>query len=416
MGGAKHYDGVRSRSAKSIEIDFIFRGQRCRETFKVAPTPANLKKVAQHRATILDAISRNVFDYNVTFPNSKNRFKFSDRPQSAGLLVETYLETWIAGKKRQLKSSSWDGYNKIITMLNKTSLVRLELTALRRTHVRDWCKDQTTGNKWLANVQSVLRTALQDAFDDDLIETNPLHGWKYENIDAIKAQDDVDPFTTIEREAILSACAEPQYKNLFEFAFWTGLRTSELVALTWDDIDFLGGEVRINKAKTQAASEAESPKTKKSVRDVKLLAPAMAALKRQKEITFLRGGVVFRDPRTDEPWLGDEAIRQGPWKTAVKKSGVRYRRPYQTRHTYASMMLTAGEPLGWVAAQMGHTDLSMLARIYARWIKSATPDVGNKAVEMFSAAAETCDSNCDGTGSNDDTSTSQPSHNNKLTA
>lgn len=62
------------------------------------------------------------------------------------------------------------------------------------------------------------------------------------------------------------------------------------------------------------------------------------------------------------------------------KSGARYRRPYQTRHTYASMMLTAGEPLGWVANQMGHSDLSMLARVYARWIKSATPDVGNKAV------------------------------------
>lgn len=67
------------------------------------------------------------------------------------------------------------------------------------------------------------------------------------------------------------------------------------------------------------------------------------------------------------------------------KAGVRYRRPYQTRHTYASMMLTAGEPLGWVANQLGHRDLSMLARVYGRWIKSATPYVGNKAVAMFAA-------------------------------
>lgn len=98
--------------------------------------------------------------------------------------------------------------------------------------------------------------------------------------------------------------------------------------------------------------------------------------------------MIFRDPRTGKPWDGDEAIRQGPWKSAIKKSGARYRRPYQTRHTYASMMLTAGEPLGWVANQMGHSDLSMLARVYARWIKSATPDVGNKAVAMFSVTEE----------------------------
>jgi len=385
MGGTRTFDGVRSRSQKSIEIDFIYRGQRCRETFKLAPTPANLKKVAQHRAAILDAIAHNTFDYAVTFPESKNRFKFAERPQSAWTLLEDYLEGWIKGKQKQLKASTWAGYDKIVTMINQTELGRILLPELRRVHVRDWCKKQECSNKWLANVQSVLRSALQDALDDDLIETNPLYGWKYENAETIKTKDDVDPFEAIEREAILAAMNEPQHKNMFEFLFWTGLRTSELVALTWDDIDWIRGEARINKAKTQFADEPETTKTRKGVRDVKLLAPALAALKRQKEITFLQGGVIFRDPRTGNPWEGDEAIRQGPWKTAIKKSGARYRRPYQTRHTYASMMLTAGEPLGWVASQMGHADLSMLARVYARWIKSATPDVGNKAVAMFGA-------------------------------
>ncbi len=409
MGGAKHYDGVRSRSEKSIEIDFVYRGTRCRETFKLAPTPANLKRVAQHRAVILEAIAHDTFDYAITFPESKNRFKFAERPQSAGLQLEDYLESWILGKKRQLKSSTWDSYNKIVTMLNMTSLGRVLLPELRRTHVKEWCAAQATSNKWLSNVQSVLRSALQDALDDDLIETNPLYGWKYENAETLKTEDDVDPFTAEEREAILNACRDPQHRNLFEFAFWTGLRTSELVALTWEDIDWLRGEARINKARTQSAVAPETTKTRQGVRDVKLLAPALKALQRQKGNTFLEGGVIFRDPRTGEPWTGDEPIRQGPWKTALKKAGVRYRRPYQTRHTYASMMLTAGEPLGWVANQMGHRDLSMLARSYARWIKSATPDVGNKAVAMF-GAAKSCDSNCDATRSNDDISASQCGH------
>ena len=207
----------------------------------------------------------------------------------------------------------------------------------------------------------------------------------------------------------MNACRDPQHRNLFEFAFWTGLRTSELVALTWEDIDFLRNEARINKARTQDAEAPETTKTRQGVRDIKLLAPALAALQRQKTITFLAGGVIFRDPRTGEPWTGDEPIRQGPWKTALKKAGVRYRRPYQTRHTYASMMLTAGEPLGWVANQMGHRDLTMLARCYGRWIKSATPDVGNKAVAMF-GASKNCDAICDAVGPNDDISASQSSH------
>ena len=136
--------------------------------------------MAQHRAAILDAIARGTFDYSVTFPDSKNRFKFAERPQSAGTRLEEYLETWIKGKQQQLKASTWAGYNKIVTMINQTDLGRILLPDLRRTHVRDWCKKQTSSNKWLANVQSVLRSALQEALDDDLIETNPLYGWKYE--------------------------------------------------------------------------------------------------------------------------------------------------------------------------------------------------------------------------------------------
>ena len=74
------------------------------------------------------------------------------------------------------------------------------------------------------------------------------------------------------------------------------------------------------------------------------------------------------------------------------------------------MMLTAGKPLGWVAQQMGHSDLNMLGRTYARRIKSAAPDVGNKAVEMFGS----CDAICDITKSKTDISATQRGQNIKV--
>lgn len=72
------------------------------------------------------------------------------------------------------------------------------------------------------------------------------------------------------------------------------------------------------------------------------------------------------------------------WVYALKKAGVRYRRPYQTRHTYASMMLSAGEHPMWVAQQMGHSDWTMIARIYGRWMPTADSMAGARAVEKFS--------------------------------
>lgn len=388
MGDQRKRAGVRAISDTSIQIDFTYKGQRCRERIKLQPTPANLKRATQHRAAILDAIERGTFDYATTFPDSPRRLMFAAH-QGEGILLEQWLETWLQRQQAHLKSSTLDDYRKIIYNTINPHLGRFVLTDINRRIVRaDLCEKIDASNKRLANVQSVLRAALQAALDDDLIETNPLYGWKFARKDAPRKADDVDPFDSAEQAAILAAAAsEPQHHNLFKFAFWTGLRTSELVGLIWQDIDWLRGTVRVQRAKTTAASEAETTKTRRGTRDVKLLAPALEALQAQKAHTWLAGKEIFINPRTGEPWAGDQPIRKGAWEPILKRAGVRYRRPYQTRHTYASMMLTAGESTTWLAGQMGHSDTTMIYKVYGRWIPAAVPDAGNKAVEMFAEKA-----------------------------
>lgn len=232
-------------------------------------------------------------------------------------------------------------------------------------------------------MQSLLRAALQDAVMEEIIESNPLFGWKYTRRNPVKTKHHVDPFTAEEQRLILASCKEPQHRNLFQVAFWTGMRTSELAALEWGDIDWAAGIARVQRALTQAADDPEEPKTLSGIRDIKLLPSALEALTRQKAYTFLANDVVFHNPRTNERWAGDQPIRQGAWVPALRTACLRYRNPYQTRHTYASMMLTAGEPVMWVAQQMGHKDWTMIAKIYGKWIPNAQPDAGMKAVEMF---------------------------------
>ena len=382
MGGERKRSGVRSVSDSSIEIDFYYRGERCRERIKIQPTPTNLKRAEQHRGAILDAIARGSFDYATTFPESQRRFKYMDQP-AAGYALSVYLETWIKRKKKHLKSSTWDDYRKIVFNTLIPVFGSIYLPDIKRAVIREWCDKQTAGNKRLANIQTVIRTALQDALDDDLIETNPLYGWKYERKEAPKTEDDVDPFSIEEQVEILQCCRDPQHKNLFQFALWSGLRTSELCALEWGDIDWIKGIVRVQRALTQAADEPEETKTKKGKRDVKLLPMALDALIAQKQHSFLAGKQVFLNPRTGEGWEGDQPIAHGAWRPALRKAGIRYRRPYQTRHTYASMMLSAGESPVWLAQQMGHSDLTMISRIYGRWMIDAAPDAGMKAAKLF---------------------------------
>lgn len=91
---------------------------------------------------------------------------------------------------------------------------------------------------------------------------------------------------------------------------------------------------------------------------------------------------VFTHPGTGQPLRGDVDVRDF-WVAALEAAGVTHRRQYQTRHTYASMMLSAGENPVWVAQQMGHTNFSMLIRVYGRWIPEQTSDAGSKAVAKF---------------------------------
>ncbi|MCF4983968.1 site-specific integrase, partial [Pseudomonas syringae] len=378
--------GVRAVSDTSIEIKFMYRGVRCRERITLKPTATNLKKAEQHKAAIEHAISIDTFEYAVTFPGSARAAKFG--PEASRETVAGFLTRWLEEKKRHVSSSTFDGYRKIVELRLVPTLGERMVVELKRKDVRDWLSTLEISNKTLSNIQSCLRSALTDAAEEELIEVNPLAGWTYSRKEAPAKDDDVDPSSPEEQQAVLAALSG-QARKMMQLALWTGLRTSELVALDWGDVDWIKGEVMITRAMTQASKgAAEIPKTAAGRRAVKLLRPAMAALKAQKDHTYLAGNEVFQNPRTLERWAGDGPIRKTMWAHAVKKAGVRYRRPYQTRHTYASMMLSAGEHPMWVAKQMGHTDWTMIARIYGRWMPSSEDSSSSRAETAFSDVSQ----------------------------
>lgn len=374
-------DGIREASKTSYEINFTYRGQACRERIKLKPSATNRKRIEHHLGAIKNAINNDTFDYAVTFPDSKNRFKYIPTA-GQGLLLSEYLDNWIEAKKKTIKASTYLSYSKACKLIIK-EFHGTYLSDLKRSAIKLWLSKLTTTNKNITNLQSVLRSALQDAVDDDIIEINPLYGWKYTNKEAPKKEDDVDPFSVDEQRDILSAL-DGQNRNMFEVFFWTGLRPSELIALEWDDIDFRRNIIKVTKALTQASDDFESTKTRAGNREVKILAPAMNALINQKAYTLLKNKEIFQNPKTNERWIGDRPIRNGVWRPALRKAKVRYRRPYQTRHTYASMMLTAGESIAWLAKQLGHSSIITTMNVYAKYVKDALPDAGNNAVKMFS--------------------------------
>ena len=379
---AKKYSGVRPKSKSSIEIDFYYHGIRCRETIKLKPIPQNLNYAAKRKAKIEIDIAHGTFDYAKEFPDSSKAKLFAKNSGDI-ITVREYLTEWLVTIQNSVKASTLHNYRKIINNRLIPAFGDKKLSELEICHIKDWIKTCNCTLKTLNNLISPLRCALKDAVYDGYIDNNILYGWTVNRRDVKKTScHKVDPFTPEEQQLILNAL-DGQKRNLIQFAFWTGLRTSELVAMNWEDVDFEAGHIHINKALTQAADEPETPKTLAGERKVKLLEPALNALKAQKCFTRLKNEEVFQNPKTKTRWTGDQSIRRTLWIPALEKAGVKYRNPYQTRHTYASMMLSAGENIMWVSKQMGHKDSTITTKTYARFLEHDDDDAGGTATRLF---------------------------------
>lgn len=362
--------GITIRTFQSVEriaVSFQYKGERCRETLEMPPTPANIKWADATLNEIRGKIVRGTFNYADYFPNSPRAGKTANM-ETVGQLLDRFIkENEQAVSKGNVALSTLDGYRKYVRQL-KDEFGKLAIHDLTAARIRDWVKSLGLTAKSVRNYLTPLRAVVADALNDELIDADPFNKVALDRLlqkHANKSEYVVDPFTPDEVAAICAA-AEGQARNLIEFGFHTGLRTSEIVALRWEDVDFKARVVRVQRAVVLKAEK--TPKTRAGKRNVELDAVAYAALEKQRQWTLLQGGRVFHSTHYRKPLNDDQTVREYIWRPVIKRSGVRYRNPYQMRHTYASTQLSSGVNPWKVAEQMGHEDLEMIWRVYGKWI------------------------------------------------
>jgi integrase len=363
--------GIRA-TGNTIQIDFAYKGARCRERLKLAPTPANLKYAANLKATIETEIVHGTFDYAKHFPRSKRAPKLT-RVYGSTTTIAEGLRAWHKLNAGSLEPETADEYLNDIDNTLIPQFGTYTITELQRETVLQWVNDSKLSAKRLRNLLIPMRRMYDDL--GSKVPSNPCARLKIKK-PARVTDDPIDPFDPKEI-ALIVQHSPPELADMFMFWVWTGLRVEEIIALLWNDIDWIRGTVRINKAVRDG--RLKGPKTLAGRREVKLQQEALAALKRQKARTFLAGKHIWLHINTGEPWLGDESIRRPHWTRILKKAGVRYRYPNQLRHTFASWMVSCGENPQWVAKQMGHKDWTVIAKHYARYMPQLDTDAGSLA-------------------------------------
>ena len=350
----------------TIRISFGYKGIECRETLALAATKANLLYAERLRAEILNAIGRGTFNYGEYFPESKRARIFGH--VNANPLIRDLLLDFLKRAERSLERSTVSGYHRVTHGYLLKAFGKIPIRQLTPAHVRKWVTHINVKAKTIRNILIPLRAVVAEAINDDIIEKNPLDRVILDKLlekQQLKSNYLAKPFSLDEINAILAQAVEPQLRHLIQFIFFTGLRNSEWMALKWSDIDWEQGTVRICRAFVE--QHEKTTKTPSGIRSLLLLPPALEALEAQKAYTYAQHLHVFQNPHTQKPWQSNSEFRYR-WEPLLEKAGVPYRNPYQMRHTFASMLLSAGENMLWAAKQLGHRDTEMIMKTYAKWL------------------------------------------------
>lgn len=224
------------------------------------------------------------------------------------------------------------------------------------------------GPGYIKNQFLILVAMFEFAVDHDLIKKNPCNGttW-YQDPNALPEEEpSKDNYWEVEEyKTFIKTVEDLNHKEIYETLFCTGLREGELVALTWNDVDFENKKIKISRTWSSSTLKFTSPKSKNSVRCIDIPARLVDMLKQRyarcKKIDgFSKKYYIFGDVELTPTW------KLRSWlETDIQTAGAKRITPHGLRHSHASYLLS--NPLvseALVAERMGH-GVETLRKTYA---------------------------------------------------
>lgn len=361
---------VRVTKAGYLYFDFFLEGKRCREYTELRDSPKN-RKIMQEALCSIDAeIRLGTFVYEKYFPGSSGaRGSKSTCMQAYLSLFKEYAERWYENNRIGWKPSVRKDFRSTLKRhllpyfgeRGVEEITKGMLKEFRTVLSKQKGRGGLLTNKRINNIMGVLRLVLAEA-GDEMEFMSPFADLKPLPV----RRTDVMPLSLEEVFRFLDTTAS-EFRCYYEVRFFTGMRTAEIDGLQWKYVDFEHRRILVRE--TWQSGQWVTPKTESSVRDIVMSGTIERALKEQRSRT---GGLklVFCN-RKGKPFDPNNMAKR-IWYPTLGKAELLPRKPYQTRHTAATLWLASGENPEWVARQLGHANTEMLFKIYSRFIPNLT--------------------------------------------
>lgn len=402
---------VRSRKdTGQLFLDFRWNGRRYREQTTLLDTPENRSRLEKVLARIEKQIRQNTFDHAAFFrrpAKTAHPPRLLSTPQStqpvtrvgevdpapvavpgptavptfrefATLWLKEHAVEWRRSHLRTLESTVEGRLiprfgDQPVNEIRKADILafRAELSSLPGRGKRP-----ALSNKRINGIIGPLKQILNEAAERYDFAPPTV------NIRALKLRrSDVFPFTLDEVHRIL-ATVRSDYRDYLLLRFFTGMRSGEVDGLKWKYVDFPSRLILVREARVLGAEDYT--KSDGSQRDIHMSMPVYEALRRQEGVSRARGEHVFIN-RAGGP-IDNKNFTTRVWDPLLRLLALPPRRPYQMRHTAATLWLAAGESPEWIARQLGHTNTQMLFRVYSRYVPNLTRQDGS-AMERLLASS-----------------------------
>lgn len=371
------------------------------------------RKDGLYSARFVDKLGNRHEKYFATIPEARNwieESKYADKHEGIFVPTETtvdeWFEFWIENIVGDLAPNTLRNYRERYTFNIQPVIGKMAIANVKPMH----CKkvllqmDETYAGSTIRQTYIAMGTMLKAALMNDLIIKHPMNGVRYTK--PVRAKDDIKFLTREEQRIFLEAAKRSHNYNQYALILETGLRTGELIGLTWDAIDFEKRTLTVNKTleyrHKQGYWRAGPPKTPQSYRTIPLTERAHNILKEiwdnreyRKKSPLLSETLEYIDRRTGATsqlvmgdlvfinWRTGEPAKNSSYDTHLYKlcdeAGIKRFCMHALRHTYATRAIEAGMQPKVLQKLLGHASIKTTMDRYVH----VTTESMDQAIKQF---------------------------------
>jgi len=337
---------------------------------------------------------------NIENPSDENEYVKPNK-----LTFGEWLDTWMKEyKKNSVRPATYSSHHHNIESHIRPALGGMEIQKMRPDHIQALLNDMTRGNAkqaplapWtVLKVKNIISGALEQAIRNQLIPYNPAKATVPPKLE----QKDIRVLTEGEQKQFMDAVKGHRLEALYLLALATGMRRGELMAITWDCVDFRNKSITVKGSISRVkdpdtgvtALRYSEPKTKSGRRQVPILpnmVPVLQAHRRRQEMEKSEAGSAWNAQNLVFCSNVGTVIEPRRVCTTMDKitdsAGLPHFTFHALRHTFATRMLEANVPAKVVQDVLGHADVTLTLNTYSHVIGSTAHEQMAKINGLFQA-------------------------------